>query len=317
MNAAVINVLGQPPLYLDFADPVAEDGEIVVKMLAAGLHPVVKARASGQHYSVKAEVPAIPGIDGVGLLSGKPVYCYAARPSFGTMAERTVVYSQACFPLPDGLSPVVAAAIANPGMSAWLSLKTRAALKPGESVLILGATGVAGKLAIQSARHLGARRIIAAGRNLAAIESLDVDATVGLAEPEVAIRDAFSSEIANGGIDVVIDYLWGRPTELLLEALAKGFTPEATQRTRLVEVGESAGKTISLPGDVLRSVNLTLSGSGFGSVPIRDIMSAIPELFSLAAAGILRVAVEPVPLSDVEQAWDRDEKGKRIVFTMD
>jgi len=114
----------------------------------------------------------------------------------------------------------------------------------------------------------------------------------------------------------VIDYLWGRPTELLLEALARGFRAEATRSTRLVEVGESAGRTITLPGATLRSVDLTLKGSGFGSVPIDKILAAIPTLFSMAASGELKVAVEPVPLSEVEQAWNRDEKGRRIVFTI-
>jgi NADPH:quinone reductase-like Zn-dependent oxidoreductase len=182
-------------------------------------------------------------------------------------------------------------------------------------VLILGATGVAGQLAIQSARILGAKRIIAAGRNLQALAGEAVDATIGLAQPDDAVREAFLAEASNG-IDVVIDYLWGRPTELLLEALAKRFRPTATRPTRLVEVGESAGKTIALPGAVLRSIDLTLKGSGFGAVRIDHILAAIPELFAMAAAGKMKVAVEPVPLAEVESAWARVEKGRRIVFTI-
>lgn len=317
MKAAVVNVLGQAPQYQDFTDPVAGEGEAILEMRAAGLHPIVKARASGQHYSDKGQVPTIPGIDGVGMLEdGSLAYCLAARPPYGTMAERTVVVRSKCIPLPSGLDPAQAAAIANPGMSAWLSLKLRAALAPGETVLVMGATGVAGKLAVQAARYLGARKVIAAGRNLQTIEGLGADVQIGLAEPEEAISAAFAAQIADGGIDVIIDYLWGRPTELLLGALAKGFRPEATRRTRLVEVGESAGKTIALPGAILRSVDLTLSGSGFGSVPMDQIFSAIPTLFTLAADGHLKVAMEPVPLAEVEQAWSRLEKGKRIVFTI-
>ena len=185
----------------------------------------------------------------------------------------------------------------------------------GETVLVLGATGVAGQLAVQVARHLGAKRVIAAGRNVEAIARRRVDAVMALGQPEDAVRDAFAAEAAKG-IDVVIDYLWGRPTELLLEALAKGFRASATQRTRLVEVGESAGKTISLPGATLRSIDLKLLGSGFGSVPLDQDAAAIPTLFSLAAAGSLQVDVEPVPLADVEAAWNRVEKGRRIVFTV-
>jgi NADPH2:quinone reductase len=129
------------------------------------------------------------------------------------------------------------------------------------------------------------------------------------------VRAAFAAEAAKG-IDVVIDYLWGRPTELLLEALGKGFKASATHRTRLVEVGESAGKTISLPGTVLRSVDLTILGSGFGSAAMDVILAAIPTLFALAAEGKLKIQVEPVPLAGVEEAWSRVEKGRRIVFVV-
>jgi Zn-dependent alcohol dehydrogenase len=179
----------------------------------------------------------------------------------------------------------------------------------------MGATGVAGQLAIQSARQLGARRVIAAGRNVEALAGADVDAVIALGQPEDAIRDALAAEAASG-IDVVVDYLWGRPTELLLEALARGFKAQATNKTRLVEVGESAGKTITLPGATLRSIDLTLLGSGFGSASLEQIFATIPALFEMAAAGTLQIDVEPVPLEDVEPAWSRVEKGRRIVFTV-
>lgn len=220
-----------------------------------------------------------------------------------------------CLPLPDRIDDLQAAAIANPGMSAWLSLKERAALVKGETVLILGATGVAGQLAIQAARILGAGRVIAAGRNVDALAGMPVDAVIGLGASDDAIREAFTAEASNG-IDVVIDYLWGHPTELLLDALAKGFRPSSTRSTRLVEVGESAGKTIALRGDTLRSIDLTMKGSGFGSVQLDKIVAAIPALFAMSAAGDLKVDVEPVPLAQVESAWSRVEKGRRIVFTM-
>jgi NADPH:quinone reductase-like Zn-dependent oxidoreductase len=316
VKAAVVVDLKQSPQYQEFPEPVASDNEIVVKVRAAGLHPVVKARASGAHYSSSGEIPAVPGLDGVGVLDdGTRVYFAAVRPKWGTMAERSVTVRSMCIPLPDDLDDLHAAAIANPGMSAWLSLKERAGLAPGETVLVLGATGVAGQLAIQSARQLGAKRIIAAGRNVDALATLPVDAVISLAHPEDAIRDAFAAQVATG-VDVVIDYLWARPTELLLEVLAKGFRAESTRPTRLVEVGESAGRTISLPGATLRSVDLTLKGSGFGAVPLDKILAAIPSLFSMAAAGRLKVIVDPVPLSDVEAAWTRDAKGRRIVFTI-
>ena len=316
MQAAVVNVLGQAPRYLQFPEPVAGEGEALIQMRAAGLHPIVKALASGSHYSSGSAVPFVPGVDGVGLLEdGSRVYFVFARKPWGTMSERTVAPRSMCIPLPDGLDDTHAAAIANPGMSAWMSLKERAGLAQGETVLVLGATGVAGQLAIQAARHLGAKRVIGAGRNVQAIAAADVDAIIALGQPEEVVREAFAAEAASG-IDVVIDYLWGRPTELLLEALAKGFKASATHRTRLVEVGESAGKTITLPGATLRSIDLTLLGSGFGSASLDKIFAAIPILFSMAAVGQLKIDVEPVPLAEVEEAWNRVEKGRRIVFTV-
>ncbi len=316
MQAAVVNILGQPPQYQEFTDPIAGDGEAIVQVRAVGLHPVVKARASGTHYSSDGVVPVIPGVDGVGTLGdGSRVYFGAARTPFGSMAERTVIQRSMHVPVPDGIDDALAAAIANPGMSAWVSIKERGGLVAGETVMVMGATGVAGQLAIQVARHLGAKRVIGVGRNLDALAGADVDAVIALGAPEDAIREAFAAEAAKG-IDLVIDYLWGRPTELLLEALTKGFHATATHKTRLVEVGESAGRTISLPGSTLRSIDLTLLGSGFGSASLNVIFAAIPKLFALAAAGTLKIDIEPVPLAEVEVAWNRADKGRRIVFTI-
>jgi NADPH2:quinone reductase len=317
MQAAVVNVLGQPPRFQSFPEPIPGEGEALIHVRAAGLHPIVKTLASGSHYAAKGEVPMVPGIDGVGALEdGSRVYFGFARSPWGTMCQRTVAPRSRCLPVPESLGDLEAAAIANPGMSAWLSLKSRAAVTAGETVLILGATGVAGQLAIQVARFLGAGRVIGVGRNVEALAAANVDAVIALTQPEDEVRDAFTAEVAQG-IDVVIDYLWGRPTELLLGALATGFRPSATRPTRLVELGESAGKTITLPGATLRSIDLKLMGGGFGSVPLDQVLGAIPELFSLAAAGSLKIAVEPIPLVGVEEAWSQVEKGRRIVFTVE
>src|SRR5579863_6434001 len=181
MQAAVVNVLGQPPKYQSFPEPVAGPGEVIVKVRAAGLHPVVKAIAGGTHYSSGGEVPMIPGTDGVGTLEdGSRVFFGFSRKPWGSMAERTVASRTMCIPLPEGVDDLQAAAIANPGMSAWLSISDRAAVKEGETVLILGATGVAGQLAIQVSRLLGAKRVIAAGRNVEALAGKPVDTVIAL-----------------------------------------------------------------------------------------------------------------------------------------
>jgi NADPH:quinone reductase-like Zn-dependent oxidoreductase len=316
MHAAVVNVLGEAPKYQEFRDPESQPGKALIEVRAVGLHPIVKAMAVGKHYAAGGELPAIPGVDGVGVLPDRRrVYFAMVRKPWGPMAERAAAPLQGCIPLPDGLSDAEAAAIANPGMSARVSLKERAQLQTGETVLILGAAGVAGQLAVQTARQLGAQRVIGVGRNVDALRDAQVDAVIALGDGDDAVREAFTRE-AQSGIDVVIDYLWGRPTELLLEALAKGFKTQATHRTRLVEVGTSAGPTITLPGATLRSVDLLISGSGFGAARLDVIFAAIPELFRAAAAGELKVAVEPVPLSNVESAWNQGEKGRRVVFTV-
>jgi NADPH:quinone reductase-like Zn-dependent oxidoreductase len=316
MKAAVVNSPGEMPKFQEFAEPTVQDGEVLVHVRAAGLHPVVKAIASGAHYAASGTDPMIPGVDGVGTLDdGTRVYFGGARKPWGTMAELAAVPRSMCIPLPDGIDDATAAAIANPGMSAWVSMKFRGGLEAGERVLILGATGVAGQLAIQVARELGAKRVIAAGRNVDALRNANVDGVIDLTRPEAELREALVAE-AVAGIDVVIDYLWGRPTELLLDALASGFHMDSTHRTRLVEVGQSAGPTITLPASILRSIDLTILGSGFGSASMDEIFAAIPRLFALAASGTIKMDVVPVPLSQVESAWSRSDKGRRIVFTL-
>lgn len=314
MQAAVVNVLGEAPKYQPFPEPQAGDGEVLVNVRAAGLHPIVKALASGSHYAAGGDLPMVPGIDGVGTLEdGSRVYFTFARKPWGSMCEQTICPRSKCFPLPEGLDDALAAALPNPGMSAWLSLKDRARVAKGETVLIMGATGVAGQLGLQAARYLGARRVVAAGRNVDAISPGLADTIIALSQPEDAVREALAAEAAHG-IDVVIDYLWGRPTELLLEALAKGFRPGGTRAIRLVEVGESAGKTITLPGSILRSIDLTMIGAGLGSARLDAILQTIPRFLELAASGVFRIDVERVPLADVESAWSRVERGRRIVF---
>ena len=314
MQAAVVNVLGQPPAYQSFPDPAPGEGEVLIHVRAAGLHPIVKGLAAGTHYASSGELPMVPGLDGVGTLEdGSRVYFAFARRPWGAMGELSVAPRNRCLPVPAGLDDAVAAAIANPGMSAWLSLKNRAAVSRGESVLILGATGVAGQLAIQAARHLGAKRVVGAGRNVQSLADAGLDAVINLTEPEDAIREAFVAEARNG-IDVIIDYLWGRPTELLLEALARGFRQDVVRSTRLVEVGASAGSTIHMPAAILRSMDLKILGSGFGAVDLAGVFAAIPRLFDLANEGVFRIHVDRVPLSDVTAAWTRKMEGSRIVF---
>ena len=316
MYAAVINEFGQAPRYGEFQEPVIEPGEVLVHVKAAGLHPLAKALAGGHHYASSKKLPAVAGVDGVGTLEdGRRVYFLIARAPWGTMAERTPAQQSMCVPVPDGLGDLEAAAIVNPGVSAWMSLHDRAGMQRGDSVAILGATGVAGQLAIQSARLLGARRVIAVGRNVGALSGADVDRVICLNGGEGAVQEAFLEE-ASAGVDVVVDYLWGGVAEMLLVALARQFNQTATRRTRWVEVGDRAGKTVRLPGGTLRSIDLHLTGSGFGSNSMAEILGTVPGLFQMAAEGKLRVEAVPVPLVEVEAAWARVQAGNRTVVTI-
>lgn len=319
MKAAIIYTPGQAPRYGDFADPVPNAGEELVKITAAGLHPLVKALENGTHYHHSGAVPAICGIDGVGVQSdGQRVYFGGLRHPYGTMAELAPITSGWTMPLLDSLDDVTAAALFNPAISGWLPLTWRARLEPGESVLILGATGAGGKLAIQAAKHLGAGRVVAAGRNPAVLETLPelgADAVIQLDQPDEALKQAFVREAAGKGYDVVIDYLWGHPTEVLLDAISGHDLLAESARTRLVEVGEMAGRDIRLPATCLRGTQVELYGSGGGSVPQKAIQACFPPIMQLAASGKLRVDTEVVPLANIAEAWQRRESnGRRIVI---
>ena len=166
MHAAVLHALGKPPRFEEFPDPTPGEGEVLINVFAAALKPVDKQMAAGTHYASPREFPVVCGMDGVGRLEdGTRVFFGGARQPYGAMAERTVLRRVQCFSVPEELDDVTAAAISNPGVSAWLSLKHSAKLAAGETVLILGATGVTGKLAVQIAKILGAGRVVAAGRN--------------------------------------------------------------------------------------------------------------------------------------------------------
>jgi NADPH:quinone reductase-like Zn-dependent oxidoreductase len=321
MHAAVLHKFGSAPRCEQFDDPVAREGEALIKVRAASLKQIDRGMASGAHYASFRELPVVCGVDGVGTLeTGERVLFGGCRRPFGAMAEKTVAPRAFCFPVPDGLDDATAAAIPNPAGSSWLPLKWRAKLQPGETVLVIGATGAAGKLAVQIAKLLGAGRVIAAGRNPRALEevrSLGADTTVQLDQPRKNLVEAFAAAAKGGtdkpGIDIVLDYLWGAPTEALVEALTGNDLTAEPRTTRLIEIGAIAGPTISLPGAALRSSGLELYGAGGGSVPMQAIIEAVPQILEHAARGDLKLETKKVPLAEVEKTWNEKED-RRVVF---
>jgi NADPH:quinone reductase-like Zn-dependent oxidoreductase len=318
MNAAVVHSFDAPPRYATFPEPVATEPEVLLDVIAAGLHPVVKALASGSHYRSTAALPFIPGVDGVARQQdGTRVFFGMSRAPFGTFCERTVTARSLCIEVPKGLDSATVAAIVNPAMSSWAALTKRAGFMTGENLLILGATGVAGQLAIQIAKHLGARRVVAAGRNRKALErvaELGADAIVPLDQERESLVSSIHSEWTNAGIDVVLDYVWGLPAEATLQALAKSRPQPSVSRVRFVQIGDTAGKTIQLPAAILRSSAIELLGSGFGSASINELLKAVADFFQFAEKSQLKIDIKPVQLRDVEVLWGSPEQGARFVF---
>lgn len=319
MNAAVLHALGKPPQCEPFPEPIPGDGEVIVHVRAAALKPVDKQMASGSHYASFRELPVVCGLDGVGVLDdGTRVFFAAPRQPYGAMAQCTVVARSRCWSLPDDVDDVGAAAVVNPGVSAWLTLLERAKLARGDHVLVLGATGTTGRLAVQIARLLGAGRVVAAGRNemvLNTLQDLGADSTISLDQPAQKLVDAFTREASEAGFNVIIDYLWGSPTEALLSAITRSDFAAASGRIRLVQAGESAGQTISLSAAVLRSSGLEILGSGSGTAPSLDkLLDAYHQVLSRVASGELRIQTEAVPLTAVEIAWERKSRARLVII---
>jgi NADPH:quinone reductase-like Zn-dependent oxidoreductase len=324
MKAAIVKAPNSNPMYGDFAEPVARDGFAVVKVKASALSQLTKSRASGSHYSSDGVLPAVAGTDGVGLTQdGRRVYFGLPEAPFGSLAERSLVSTQHCIPLPDDLDDVTAAAIANPGMSAWAALIERAHLQRGETVLVNGATGTTGRIAVQLAKYLGARKVIATGRNeseLEEVKTLGADMIIpfslGALNPLGGKRyeEALIEEFGKG-VDLVVDYLWGNSARTIIAAIAKGV--EDATPVRFVHVGGASGEeSIDLPGAGLRSSSIVLMGSGYKSVPLPALLNAVKSAFDAVGPANLRIATKTVPFSEVESHWNAPGK-PRVVFTLD
>jgi len=305
MKAAIVTEAGKTPVYGEFREPIPGDDEVRIAVSAAALTHLTKGRASGSHYSASGSLPAVVGIDGVGQLpDGRRVYFFLPEAPFGSMAQWTVIKRERCIPLPEGLDDVTAAAIANPGMSSWAALTQRAHLAAGETVLVNGATGTAGRLAVQIAKHLGARKVIATGRDPTALKRLGAigaDVTILLTQGRGNLEEAFKREFASEGIDVVVDYLWGPSAEVLLLAAAKGGRDAAP--IRFVQVGGASGSDVSLASAVLRSSALELMGSGIGSIALEGLVRATREMLQAAVRGHFQIETQTIPLAEIEKVW--------------
>ena len=317
VDAAVVRSFENPPRYEPFDLPApADDDQALVDVVAVGLHPRVRSGASGSHYTSTGKLPMVPGIDGVGRREdGQLVYFVADDDLTGPMATRTVIDTRRSVALPDGADVVKIAAAMNPAMSAWVALRRRVPIKPGQSVLVLGATGNAGQMAVQVARRLGAGHVVGAGRDqarLAELPGIGADATVALTTDADATAAALAK--AASEVDLVIDYLWGKPASEAIMALLQA-RADRSRALDWIQIGAIAGPTIELPSAALRSANLRLQGNGQGAVSTRAYLAELPSLVDEIDAGTIVVHPNPVPLAEVESAWSRREApGTRTVL---
>lgn len=320
MRAAVVRVLGQPPEFGEFPDPEAGSNEVLVSMTASAVNPLTLSRAGGSHYSARTPTPFVAGVDGVGRTSdGTRVYVPATRPPFGTLAERVPSAAAQLVPLPEGLSDTRAAAIAVPGLSCWNPLVHRAPIRPGESVLVLGATGAAGHMAIQIAKHLGARAVVALGRNpekLATLRAIGADRVISLDQPPETIRSEVRSAARELSVGVVLDYLWGPGAEAVIAGVGGPDGPRGPDPVRYVQIGSIAGPTISLDSVILRSSGLEILGSGIGSSTRETLLESLRAVFAAAASAGFRLDTEVRPISEVAAAWGRTGGDHRLVFSI-
>jgi NADPH:quinone reductase-like Zn-dependent oxidoreductase len=318
MKAAVIYSKGELPEYTDVDEPVIQnEDELIITVKAAAIKHFDKSIASGKHYSSEDKKNArIIGGDGVGILEdGTRVFALGN----GMAAEKAVIEKSRMVKLPYDIDDCTAAALPNAVAGSAMGLRYRAEMKAGETILINGATGFTGKIAVQVAKHFGAKKIIVTGRNKESLQSLlllGADEIISLKQSD----ENFIAQLKNihsiTPIDVIIDYLWGHTTELILASLkGKG---SFTHRTRFISIGAVTGDTIQLSAENLRSVDLTLSGSGLGSWTKTQMQSLfteiLPGMFQLAADGKLKVETIKVNLKDIETLWDMEvPDGKRIV----
>jgi NADPH:quinone reductase-like Zn-dependent oxidoreductase len=323
MKAAVVHQKGEMPQYSEFPDPIAQkEDQIVVTVKAAAIKHLDKSRASGKHYSTegKEHKPTVPGGDGVGVLpDGTKVYALGAT---GMIAEKAVIEKDRMVPLPAGLDDAIAASLPNAVAGSALALRFRANMQVGETVLINGATGFTGKMAVQIAKLYGAKKIIVTGRNEASLQSLlalGANEIISLQQDDEAIISQIKAIHQSTPIDIILDYVWGHPASLLLASL-KG-QGSFTHKVRYVSIGSMAGDSIPLSAQMLRSVDIQLSGSGIGSWSREEVKllfsDILPEMFQLAADNKLVVETEKINLADIEHLWDKEVSGgKRLVVMM-
>jgi NADPH2:quinone reductase len=269
--------------------------------------------ALGRHYAGHPPLPYVPGCEAVGLVDGRRVWAFGGPLGLsrdGGMAEQVAVARSQLFDVPDGAEPALAAALGIAGVAGWMPVAWRAPVREGETVLVLGATGTAGLVAVQAARALGAGRIVAAGRDPRRLERAvesGADVAVRL-EDDVELEEAFRDASGGEGPALVVDFLWGEPARGAVEAAARG--------ARIVQVGQSAAPHATLTSAAIRGKQLELLGYSNYGVPREELGREYARLVERAVGGEIRLDLETVPLQDVARAWQEQSEGGGRKFVL-
>ena len=303
MRAALVEQIGEPPVVGEVAEPERGPGQALVQITAAPLNPIDLSISAGRFYGGHPDPPYVPGREAVGRVLQGDRFASGTQVWFmpggnGCMAEYAVVDEDACIELPDGTDHALAASLGIAGLTGWLAVEWRAHLRGGERVLVLGATGMVGLVAVQTARILGAGRIAAAGRDADALEAAAAAGADEVVVLEGDMQQKFEQAL-EGRPDVVIDPLWGEPARAAVEAMAYS--------GRLVQVGQSAGADATLRSGAVRGKSLAILGFTLGQVPRERQVAAYAKLLEHSTSGELTIERETLPLDWAGEAWRRQE----------
>ena len=318
MRAAAITTIGEPPELSDHNLPTPQAGHTLIEVLAAPINPVDLAVSSGHFFAGHPDPPYVPGAEAVGRVIESSTYAagaliYGGMEGMGTardggMAERALVADVGTVELPADADPAVSAALGIAGLAAWLPLAWRAPVQGGETVLVLGATGTLGLIAVQAAKVLGAGRVVAAGRQPKALERAlehGADAIVQIdaygSDAPTTLTEAFREACGGDGPSLIIDPLWGEPFVAALEA--------AAPRARIVQLGQSAGAQAVIASGLVRGKTVDVLGFTNFAVPKDTLHDALLTLVGHASAGRITFDLERVPLIDSASAWQRQAEG--------
>jgi NADPH:quinone reductase-like Zn-dependent oxidoreductase len=308
MKAALVANWTSAPALAEVPDlPSPAEDSIQLRVLATGIHRVVRSKASGKHYSAKT-LPHLPGVDGVGEDPKTGEKYYFSAFAEGSFAEYVNVERKAIRPLPKGADPVAVAALMNPALSSWMALAARTVgLEKGFTVVILGVTSASGRISVNVARARGAGRIIGVARNENAMATIE-----GLDETIVLKENPTDTEWDKlGDVDVILDYVYGEPALALLSSLK-----HTGKEIQYVHLGSLSGAMeASIPGGLLRSKMLSIRGSGPGAWSMREMAKDAAQILDVAAK-IKAENIHVAPLTEIEKVWaDSSLEGKRIVIT--